>query len=71
MPEGKGVRLVKSKAAFCGNWKNGRYQGNGLYIWHDESVQEGMLHKGAFNGESQEVTANGKVKSGTCRDDKF
>ena len=58
------MKLQKNKTGYVGSWKNDTYSGKGLYISHDESIQEGQLEDGKFNGVSRQVTAGGKTAQG-------
>ena len=35
--QGQGFKLQNNKVAFCGNWRDGKYDGNSLYFSKDES----------------------------------
>ena len=68
---GSGIKLLKNKVAFCGKWTNDEYDGNAVYFWHDESVQEGVMKKDHFNGKSQSVSVSGAVSYGEWINDAF
>ena len=34
-----GVKLQKNKTGYVGSWKDGTYHGNGVYFYHDQSIQ--------------------------------
>ena len=69
--QGQGFKLQKNKVAFCGNWKDGKYDGNSIYFWKDESIQEGQMSNNSFNGFSEKVSREGAIERGKWEEDQL
>ena len=62
MKDGKGITLQNSGIGFCGAWTNDVVNVGGLYLWKDDSIQEGVLSN-KEEGFYQRTYANGNAEA--------
>ena len=59
--KGTGIKLLMSNIAYCGGFEGGKYNGQGMYLDQQESIQTGQLRDGFFIGNSFKITSSGQI----------
>ena len=73
---GRGTMTWPNGDVYEGDWRDGKRTGKGKYTWGKDSKWAGDVYEGDFvedkrNGTGTYTYANGRVKSGRWKDDKF